>query len=232
MSEVVVIGSGFGGSIAAQRFAAAGHRVTVIELGEDWSDPRKAQQSQDPKFLFRLLRDYPIDHLRTKPSITVTLGMGVGGGSLVYSGIHLRAPEQAFAGWPGGFTRARLDPYYARVEQRLGVAPLADAMAYDRARVFAEGARKAGLPPPVPMPLALQPSCTRCGWCVPICAFGKKITMAHSYLADARRTGRLTVLAQRKAAFVGRAGKRYRVGTWRTDGVARDYHREIGRAHV
>lgn len=225
MSDVIVIGSGFGGSIAAKRFTEAGHRVTVLELGEDWSDPRKAQQSQDPKFLFRLLRDYPLDHVRTKPDVTVTLGMGVGGGSLVYSGVHLRAPAQAFEGWPGGYTRARLDPYYARVEQRLSIAPLADALAFDRAKVFAEGARKAGLPPPTAMPLAMQPSCTRCGWCVPLCAFGKKITMAHSYLADAQRTGRLTILAQRKAAYIARVGRRYRVWFWRTDGAARDYHR-------
>ncbi|HEU0029054.1 MAG TPA: GMC family oxidoreductase [Kofleriaceae bacterium] len=221
---MIVIGSGFGGSIAAKRLCEAGHRVTVLELGEDWRDLRKAQQSQDPRFLFRLLRDYPIDHVRTKPKVTVTLGMGVGGGSLVYSGIHLRAPAQAFAGWPGGYTRARLDPYYARVEQRLGVAAMADALAFDRAKVFAEGARRAGLPPATPMPLALQ-GCTRCGWCVPICAFGKKQTMQHTYLADAAATGRLTVLAHRKAAYVARAGKRYRVWSWRTDGVTRDYHR-------
>jgi choline dehydrogenase-like flavoprotein len=225
MSEVIVIGSGFGGSIAAKRFAEAGHRVTVLELGEDWSDPTKAKQSQDPAFLFRLLRDYPGDHLRTHPAVTVTQGMGVGGGSLVYSGIHLRAPAQAFAGWPAGYTRAELDPYYARVEQRLGVAALSNAMEFDRVKVFAEGARRAGLPPPAALPLAIQPSCTRCGWCVPICSFGKKTTMAQSYLADAQRTGRLTILAHRKAAYVARVDRRYRVWAWRTDGVARDYHR-------
>ena len=112
MASAIVIGSGFGGSIAAARLAAAGHHVTVLELGEDWRDLAKAQQSQDPKFLFRLLRSYPIDPLRTKPKLTVTLGMGVGGGSLVYSGIHLRAPEQAFAGWPDGLTRAALVAAY------------------------------------------------------------------------------------------------------------------------
>ena len=225
MSDVIVIGSGFGGSIAAKRFTEAGHRVTVLELGEDWSEEAKAKQSQDPAFLFRLLRDYPHDHLRTHPAITVTQGMGVGGGSLVYSGIHLRAPAGAFDGWPTGYTREQLDPYYARVEQRLGVAALSNALEFDRVKVFAEGARKAGLPPPAALPLAIQPSCTRCGWCVPICSFGKKTTMAQSYLADAQRTGRLSILVHRKAAYVARIGSRYRVWCWRTDGVARDYHR-------
>ncbi len=221
-----MIGSGFGGSIAAQRFTEAGHRVTVLELGEDWRDPAKAKQSQDPAFLYRLLRDYPNDHVRTRPAVTATQGMGVGGGSLVYSGIHLRAPAQAFEGWPAGYTRDQLDPFYQRVEQRLGVAALSDAMEFDRVKAFADGARKAGLPPPSPLPLAMQASCTRCGWCVPICAFGKKTTMAHSYLADAQRTGRLTILAHRKAAYVARRSSRgYRVWFWRTDGVDRDFHR-------
>lgn len=224
MKEVIVVGSGFGGAIAAARLAGAGHRVTVLELGEDWRDLRKAQQSQDPRYLFRLLRNYPHEPLRTKPKLLVTQGMGYGGGSLVYSGIHMRAPRQAFDGWPGGFTRAHLDPYYARVEARLGVAAMTDAFAFGRPAAFAEGARRAGLPPARPNPLAMA-GCTRCGWCVPLCAFGKKVTMQHTYLLDAERTGRLTVLTQRKAAYVTRVGRRYRVWYWRTDRVAQEYHR-------
>jgi cholesterol oxidase len=223
VSEVIVVGSGFGGAIAAARFAAAGHRVTVLELGEDWRDLRKAQQSQDPRYLFRLLRNYPHEP-RSQPQLLVTQGMGYGGGSLVYSGIHLRAPRQAFDGWPAGWTRAHLDPYYARVEARLGVAAMADAFEFGRPKAFAEGARRAGLPPAQPNPLAMA-GCTRCGWCIPLCGLGKKVTMQHTYLLDAERTGRLTVLVHRKAAYVTRAGDRYRVWSWRTDRVAREYHR-------
>jgi cholesterol oxidase len=224
VSDVLVIGSGFGGSIAAKRFTEAGHRVAILELGESWADPSKLQQSQDPAFVFRLVRDYPADYVRTKPKLRIAAGMGLGGGSLVYAGIHLRAPAHAFERWPAGWTRRHLDPYYARVEQRLAVAPMLDAFAFGRAQAFRDGAIAAGLPPPQPMPLAMQ-GCTRCGWCVPICAFGKKRTMQHTYLADAQRTGRLTVVTHRKAAYVARIGRRYRVWAWRTDGVATEYHR-------
>jgi cholesterol oxidase len=224
VSDVLIIGSGFGGSIAAKRFTEAGHRVTLLELGESWADPSKLQQSQDPAFVFRLVRDYPADYLRTKPRLRIAAGMGLGGGSLVYAGIHLRAPAHAFERWPAGWTRAHLDPYYARVEHQLAVAPMLDAFAFGRAQAFRDGALAAGLPPPQPMPLAMQ-GCTRCGWCVPICAFGKKRTMQHTYLADAQRTGRLTVVTHRKAAYVARVGQRYRVWAWRTDGVATEYHR-------
>jgi cholesterol oxidase len=222
--HVVVIGSGFGGSIAAKRFTEAGHTVELLEMGEDWRDLGGAQQSSDPDWLFRLLRDYPADYLQTKPKLLIAQGMGLGGGSLVYSGIHLRAPDQAFAGWPAGYTRAALDPYYDRVERRLGVAPLPGAADFPRSRAFADGARAAGLPPAQPNPLAMS-GCTACGWCVPLCGFGKKTTMAHTYLADAARTGKLTVRTRRKAAYVARAGNRYRVACWKTDGVQRDYHR-------
>jgi choline dehydrogenase-like flavoprotein len=96
MSDVLVIGSGFGGSIAAKRFTEAGHRVTILELGESWADPAKLQQSQDPAYVFRLVRDYPADYIRTKPKLRIAAGMGLGGGSLVYAGIHLRAPAHTF----------------------------------------------------------------------------------------------------------------------------------------
>lgn len=224
MAHVVVIGSGFGGSVAARRFTEAGHTVELLEMGEDWGQARDLPQTADPAFLFRLLRDYPADYLRTKPRLLVAQGMGLGGGSLVYSGIHLRAPAQAFDGWPAGWTRPHLDPYYARVEARLGVAPLPGAADFPRSRVFAQGAAAAGLPPAQPNPLAMA-GCTACGWCVPLCVYGKKTTMAHTYLADAARTGRLTVRTRRKAAYVARHGERYRVVCWKTDHVARDYHR-------
>ncbi|HEX2687999.1 MAG TPA: GMC family oxidoreductase [Kofleriaceae bacterium] len=224
MSDILIIGSGFGGSVAAKRFTEAGHRVTILELGERWADPNQLAQSQDPKLVFRLLRDYPADYLRTKPTLRIAAGMGLGGGSLVYAGIHLRAPAHAFEHWPAGWTRAHLDPYYARVEQQLAVAPMLDTFSFGRPQAFREGAIAAGLPPPQPLPLAMQ-GCTRCGWCLPICAFGKKRTMQHTYLADAERTGRLSVVTHRKAAYLARFGGRYRVWAWRTDGVATEYHR-------
>ncbi len=227
MSNVIVIGSGFGGSIAAKRFAQAGHTVDLLELGEDWRDPAKLQQSQDTKFILRLFRDYPADYLQQamndETNLVVTQGMGLGGGSLIYSGIHLRAPSSAFTGWPSGWTRAHLDPYYTRVEARLGVAPLPNARSYPRFQVFEWGAALAGLPAPQVNPVAMT-GCTKCGWCVPICKWGKKNTMQHTYLADALATGRVTVRTNAKARYVARYGSRYRVVYWKTDGVTYNYH--------
>lgn len=224
MADVIIIGSGFGGSIAAKRFTAAGYNVALLELGERWDDPAKLQQSQDTKFILRLFRDYPVDYLQSKPKLVITQGMGFGGGSLVYSGIHLRAPQSAFAsGWPTGYSRANLDPYYTRVEQRLGVQQMPDTFQFKRTSVFAQGAAAAGLPAPTANPLAMT-NCTRCGWCVPICKWGRKNTMAKTYLADALATGRLAVYTNRKAFYVARYGSQYRVVYWKTDARQDNYH--------
>ncbi len=223
MPDVIVIGSGFGGSIAAKRFTQAGKSVAIVELGERWEDPAKLQQSQDTKYILRLFRDYPVNYLQSKPKLVVTQGMGFGGGSLVYSGIHLRAPTHAFTGWPAGYTRANLDPFYSRVEQRLGVATMADTFSFRRPSVFAQGAALAGLPAPVANPLAMT-NCVRCGWCVPICKFGRKNTMQHTYLADALATGLLSVYTNRKVKYIAKYGSKYRVVYWKTDIRADNYH--------
>jgi cholesterol oxidase len=232
MATIVIIGSGFGGAIAAKRFAEAGHTVKIIELGERWkksdADPGPGatpQQSQDTKFLLRLFRDYPIDYLQSKPKLVITQGMGFGGGSLVYSGIHIRAPSSAFStGWPSGYNRSNLDPFYARFESRIGAAALPDAGDYARSQKFAQGAAAAGLPAPQPHKLAMT-GCTKCGWCVPICKWGKKNTMAHTYLQDAINTGRVTLYTNYKARYIAKYGSKYRAVVWYTGGVQSNYHR-------
>src|SRR4051794_5600682 len=109
--DAIVVGSGFGGGIAACRLAEAGRRICVLERGrwfgrEDFVDrPERASEllwhrSANPRGMFdvRLMRD-----------IVVITAAGVGGGSLVYANVQLRAPEDVFAtGWPAAITRTAL----------------------------------------------------------------------------------------------------------------------------
>ena len=85
--DVAIVGSGFGGSVAALRLTEKGYRVLVIEAGLRYRDEDFAKTSFDLKrFLFfpRLgLRGIQrIDLLR---NVMVMSGAGVGGGSLVYA---------------------------------------------------------------------------------------------------------------------------------------------------
>jgi len=251
MADVIVIGSGFGGAVAAKRFTEAGYTVSIIEMGERWKKNdtdtgpgSMPEQNQDTKFILRMFCDYPHDYLQRSmtvngmPKLVVVTGTGYGGGSLVYSKIHLRAPLSAFdSGWPSGYTRANLDPYYARVEEYrpdgavgsayrgIGVELDPDTFKYRRSAVFSQGTCAAGLGEAKTNLLAQRTDCRHCGWCVPMCKWGKKNTMAHTYLADAEATGRLTVWTNRRVKMVTKnASGGYDVLYWKTDSATHNYH--------
>jgi len=85
--DVVVIGSGFGGSVAALRLTEKGYRVAVLEAG------RRFNEKDFPKTSWRLSRFLfmprlglrGIQRIHALPDVLVLAGAGVGGGSLVYA---------------------------------------------------------------------------------------------------------------------------------------------------
>jgi cholesterol oxidase len=63
--------------------------------------------------------------IRPCGEMTIVQGAGWGGGSLIYANVHLRAPADLFqSGWPAGYSRAALDPYYDLVAYMLDIAPI------------------------------------------------------------------------------------------------------------
>ncbi|EKX67841.1 GMC family oxidoreductase [Streptomyces ipomoeae] len=120
--DALVIGSGFGGAVAACRLAQAGRRVGVLERGRrytlgtfprDWSDPLNGWLFQHDQGLF---------DVRPVNEMTIVQGAAYGGGSHIYANVHLRMPADGFAqGWPRGYDRASLDPYYDLVAWMLDV---------------------------------------------------------------------------------------------------------------
>jgi len=123
--DAIVIGTGFGGSVAACRLAQAGLKTGVLERGRrydtnpfprDWNDPAKGWLWQVGQGLF---------DVRPFQEMTVVQSAGLGGGSLIYANVHLRAPEAVFErGWPAGYNRAALDPYYDLVAYMLDINPI------------------------------------------------------------------------------------------------------------
>ncbi|WP_182524775.1 FAD-dependent oxidoreductase [Nocardioides dongkuii] len=123
--DVVVVGSGFGGSVSALRLTEKGYRVGVLEAGRRWSDEEFLHQtSRDTLWAPRLGMFGPM-RLSMLGEISLFSACGVGGGSLIY-GNTLYEPHDAFYADPrwSHITdwRSELAPYYDQARRMLGVA--------------------------------------------------------------------------------------------------------------
>ncbi|GAA1151168.1 GMC oxidoreductase [Ornithinicoccus hortensis] len=127
-ADVIVVGSGFGGSVAALRLAEKGYRVLVLEAGARFADEDFARTSFDlRRYLFRPgLGCYGIQRIDVLDDVMVLSGAGVGGGSLVYANT-LYEPLQEFYDDPQWRHitdwRSELAPYYDQAARMLGVVP-------------------------------------------------------------------------------------------------------------
>ncbi len=205
--DVVVVGSGYGGAIAAARLARAGRRVCVLERG------REFQPGEFPDTLAGAAREFQVRwgtrrfgragglfDLVADSEVSVLVGSGLGGTSLINAGVALRAPEATFdEHWPSalrGNGRAVLDPYYERAEAMLGSVRLPAEprlpkfAALERAAAAVRGTAE---PAPINVSLVEGPNrfgvpmaaCNLCGDCVSGCNHGAKNTLLQTYLPDA-----------------------------------------------
>jgi cholesterol oxidase len=127
--DVLVIGSGFGGSVAALRLTEKGYSVGVLEAGRRWADEDFATTSWDLKrFLWApRLGMKGVQRIHALPDVVVLAGAGVGGGSLNYANTLYEPQSRAFYDDPqwAHITdwRAELAPYYDQAKRMLGVVP-------------------------------------------------------------------------------------------------------------
>ncbi|MDJ0340583.1 GMC family oxidoreductase [Streptomyces sp. H10-C2] len=124
--DVIVIGSGFGGSVSALRLTEKGYRVGVLEAGRRFTRDSLPKNSWDIRnFLWApSLGLYGIQRIHLLNNVLVLAGAGVGGGSLNYANT-LYVPPKAFFDdrqW-GHITdwQAELKPYYDQAQRMLGV---------------------------------------------------------------------------------------------------------------
>ncbi len=129
--ECVIIGSGFGGSVAALRLAEAGHQVVVLERGGRVS---RDQFQADLDALWNPKRNaYGFHDIRARGQhIIPWVGAAVGGGSHVYAGTLKR--RESFADFPTAIAATDMTPFYDRAEAMLGGAPFPDWAPYSGVR--------------------------------------------------------------------------------------------------
>lgn len=211
--DVIVVGSGFGGSVAALRAAEKGYRVLVLEAGARFEDADFAETNWDARrYLWApKLGCFGIQRIHKLPDVLILAGAGVGGGSLNYANT-LYVPPKAFfqdrqwaaiADW-----EAELAPHYATASRMLGVvtnpcqSPVDDAMR-DAAQAMGVGETYRKTPVGVffgpPGERVADPyfggegpartGCTECGNCMVGCRVGAKNTLMKNYLALAEKRG-------------------------------------------
>ena len=212
--DVVVIGSGFGGSVAALRLTEKGYKVCVLEAGRRFSDkdfPKTSWRLHRFLFLPRLgLKG--IQRIHVLPDVLVLAGAGVGGGSLVYANTLYKPPASYFedkqwnqiTNWD-----AELSPWYDQASRMLGVAqnpyfsPSDEAMKQvaDQMGVghtfklaplgvyFGDGV---GIKSKDPFFGGVGPDrsgCLQCGACMTGCRHNAKNTLPKNYLGLAEKAG-------------------------------------------
>jgi cholesterol oxidase len=208
--DVVVIGSGFGGSITACRLAQAGRRVCVLERGRRWSNvdfPRSPSQIASNAFWDPAGGHFGLLEYLVFPRMHVIQGSGVGGGSLHYFNVHLPPPAAIFEDirWPSAIDLATLDPYYRLAHDMLDAAPLTPPAGRGlptRTTAFLEACERAKHPGKL-VPIAVyrgpgrmnahgggrQQPCDYSGNCMIGCATHAKNTLDLNYLALAEHHG-------------------------------------------
>jgi cholesterol oxidase len=159
-ADVIVIGSGFGGSVSACRMAEKGKKVIVLERGRRWTTEDYPSVSMKGWFWSETL---PQRHngwidLGIYKDMSVARGAGVGGGSLIYANVSVPAKKEAFQqGWPDEINYDKLARHYQTVGEMLELETLPETQLTDRYRIMELGANKLGYGERFgPVPLAVK----------------------------------------------------------------------------
>jgi cholesterol oxidase len=228
--DALVIGTGFGGAVAACRLSQAGQKVGVLERGRryplggfprNWHNPLDGWLWSEQQGLF---------DVKPFEQMMVVQGAGYGGGSLIYANVHLRPTPSVFeSGWPAIYSRAMLDPYYDLAAYMLDIRPItagergappkATAMlrameSIGRAAQFCYPNIAVDLSDPDKPHLnkfgVEQFGCRYCGECDIGCNYHAKNTLDLNYLAIAERHG-ADVTVQCEAVRIEPSSSGYRV---------------------
>jgi cholesterol oxidase len=243
--DVIVIGSGFGGSVTALRLTEKGYRVGVLEAGRRFDEHNTPKTSWDLRnFIWApKLGCTGLQRIHLLSDVVILAGAGVGGGSLNYANTLYEPPAAFFqdpqwahiTDW-----QAELAPYYAQARRMLGVVTNptvteADrqmqrlAAQFGRADTFRltpvgvffgpDGRQEPGRTVADPYFGGVGPQrtgCIQCGSCMTGCRFGAKNTLTLNYLGLAERAGAEVHPLTTVTGLRPNRGGGYRVSTVRT----------------
>jgi len=186
--DVVIVGSGAGGAVAAAALAEAGLDVIVLEAGESFN--RESYPEQPLDAIARLYRDGGLTIAEGRPPIPVPVARTVGGTTVVNSGTCFRAPQAVLDDWRDRFGIAwatDLAPEFAEAEDFLHVTPVDPQRMGRNGQLAMEGAAALGASGG---PIARNAgNCVQCSSCPFGCEIDAKRGMHVSYLPRAVAAG-------------------------------------------
>jgi len=205
--DVIIVGSGAGGAVAAATLAEAGFDVIVLEAGQSYN--RDSYPSDPLEAIASLYRDGGLTVAEGRPPIPVPVARTVGGTTVINSGTCFRAPEPVLDNWRQRFGidwTDQLAPEFAAAEEFLRVTPLDPERIGRNGQLAMEGAAALGASGG---PIARNAgNCVQCSSCPFGCEIDAKRGMHVSYLPRAVAAGarlRAGVEAHRVLVEDGRA---------------------------
>ena len=248
--DVIVIGSGFGGSVTALRLTEKGYRVGVLEAGRRFDEHTLPKTSWDIRnFLWApRLGCTGMQRIHLLENVVILAGAGVGGGSLNYANTLYEPPAPFFADPQWAHItdwRDELAPFYAQAKRMLGVVVnptmtpsdiemrrlaeqfgKGDTFTRTPVGVFfgRDGRQEPGVTVPDPFFGGAGPDrtgCLQCGACMTGCRHGAKNTLTTNYLFLAERAGAEVHPLTTVTDVRPRPGGGYLVGTRPTTGWRR-----------
>jgi cholesterol oxidase len=238
----LVIGSGFGGSVAALRLAEKGYRVGVLECGRRFADADFARSAWNLRRYFWMPRlgMRGVLRLTAFKDVFIASGSGVGGGSLGFANTLYRARPAFFRDpqWDGlADWEPELEAHYDTAERMLGVTDyegmtpadellreygeelgVGDTFSHTRVGVYFGEPGHEVSDPYFGGDGPPRTGCVRCGSCMVGCRHGAKNTLVKNYLWFAERLG-VEVLPERHATEVRPIGAADGSGGYRVTSV-------------
>ncbi|MDF2387886.1 GMC family oxidoreductase [Nostoc ellipsosporum NOK] len=232
--QVVVVGSGYGGGIAASRLARAGQQVCVLERGKEFQPGE--YPNTDVNAVGEIQVDLPDKRIgsrtglydfRVNKDINVFLGCGLGGTSLVNANVSLQAEPRVFEDprWPQELrndVNTLVAEGYRRAEEMLKPNPYPqDLPTLPKLQALEKSSKYLNekfYRPPINVTFedkvnhvgVEQKKCNFCGDCVSGCNHGAKNTVLMNYLPDAKNHG-AEIYTQISVRKVERQGEKWLV---------------------
>ncbi len=193
--DLLIIGSGYGGSVMAARTAAAlpGKTIGLLERG------KRFLPGDFPSNTLSLIKEVktrfqPLGLFDYKPteSMDILSANGLGGTSLINAAVMLRADAETFKLWPKDINSDSLQPFYEKAEAVL--KPNSVKTSYPKSELMKELSKKSGFafnaaPVAINFDSSDRKVCNGCGDCVTGCNIGAKNSLDHNYIRQAENNG-------------------------------------------